>query len=66
MSDRQFSIACYMIILVISGIGEYIHLLPMGTMSFILGAIIGHGTANGLLKINGKKATTIDQNQPTI
>lgn len=33
----------YLGLLLIAGAGEYLHLVPMGTLAALLGGVLGHG-----------------------
>lgn len=43
MSDKTVNLLFYAIILFTCGLGEYFHLIPMGTLSLVIGGILGHG-----------------------
>jgi len=43
MSDKVFYMCFYLCLFVASGVGEYFHLVPLGSTSIILGGILGHG-----------------------
>jgi len=60
MSDRQFTLIFYLVLLTLSGAAEYLHLVPMGTLDLILGGITVHGVvqiSNGAFKKNGNGGT---------
>lgn len=39
------SYAFYIALLIISGVGEYFHIIPANTTAVILGGILGHGVS---------------------
>ena len=48
MSDKQFYLLFYLALCIIVGTGEYLHLIPAGTLDVVLGGILVHGvTLNG-------------------
>lgn len=42
MSQTQFYLIIYVALVVIAGVGEYLHLLPMGSFGSVLFAVFGH------------------------
>ena len=42
MSQTQFYLIIYLVLLVVAGVGEYTHLVPSGTFSGLLLAVFGH------------------------
>lgn len=47
----------YIVLLAMSGTGEYLHLFPMGTAATVLGGVLGHGISE-ISHITGSNASS--------
>lgn len=62
MSDKTVNLLFYAVILTCCGLGEYFHLVPMGTLSLVIGGILGHGiSASNYVNGNNITPTIVSQ-----
>lgn len=53
MSNQQAYMIFYLVLIVAGGAGEYLHLLPIGTLNLLLGGVLVHGVTVQVVS-NGK------------
>lgn len=47
--DKIINLSFYTVLLMICGLGEYFHLVPMGSLALVIGGILGHGISTNSL-----------------
>lgn len=62
MNDKALNLLFYAVILITCGLGEYFHLIPMGTLSLVIGGILGHGiSANSYINATNVIPSVVSQ-----
>lgn len=62
MNEKALNLLFYAVILTCCGLGEYFHLIPMGTLSLVVGGILGHGiSANSYINATSAIPSVVAQ-----